>query len=899
MHSRSPQIHCAGRPSAVAAMAALAVIASLLVGPAHADPAPPEEGSAVAQSSDVARHQEAPPEVTDHGAALESINVSMTSEVHTLDDGTDIAYVFNSGQPISVSVLDMTTLEVIDRHEIPGYTVSASHVIDDEDDMLYFSVRSPNDGSLFRYDPYERKVTKLATGVAGEDFLRSMILRDGVIYGSTYPHAKVFSYDVKTGKIRDYGTVEEDSAYAWGFEEVEGDLWVGTGTTPRLREVDPGTGKISDIALPAYMTGEGKDFIHDIVRHGDLVFIRSSPSGRQNLAVYDLKADDWCCENVKTMGTWTQQNHDGKFYYLVGSDVRGYDLKTRKDFSIGWKESELAGEQAGSQLQLVELDRKGYPGTTLMGFRDDGVLWLYNLEERTGELIELPIEGAPATVQSLGIGPDGDPYVGGYLSTGVMSRIDHSNGRIETLDGPGQGDAVTAVDDDLVIGTYSGAGFYAGDMTQEWEWETNPGHLFTIGRENGQDRVSDLIDAGGLAAAGTIPNYGERGGALVLFDPAGGAPQVHRHVVKDHSVVSLAYRDGLIYGGTSIHGGIDSTPAKGPAELFIWDVKAQKRIDSMVIDKSADIIHTLTFDDEGRLWAMTDSGRMIEFDTRTRKVRTTVTTGLGNSNIWGRTSEMAPNPVDGLIYGNAGTRIFTFDPDCREFTVLESEGVRYSAVHEDGTFYFTDRTNVYSFTPDGAAAACDDASPAPRPPFTDVRFGVEHYEAMAWMKDTGISAGWSDGTYRPAQPVNRDAMAAFLYRLAGEPKVNLPKSSPFTDVEPGDQHYRAIVWAAEHGITTGWPDGTFRPTRPITRDAMAAFVYRYAGRPAYVPPTTSPFTDMPTTRMYYREVTWMRERGITTGWSDRTYRPFQATTRDATAAFLFRMAHDGKITWAP
>lgn len=178
-------------------------------------------------------------------------------------------------------------------------------------------------------------------------------------------------------------------------------------------------------------------------------------------------------------------------------------------------------------------------------------------------------------------------------------------------------------------------------------------------------------------------------------------------------------------------------------------------------------------------------------------------------------------------------------------------------------------------------------------------FGIEHYEAMAWMKDTGISAGWSDGTYRPLQPVNRDAMAAFLHRLAGEPEVDLPEVSPFTDVDPGDQHYEAIVWASENGITTGWADGTFRPTQPIKRDAMAAFVHRYAGQTDYEAPATSPFTDVPTTAMYYEEMAWMYDRELATGWTDGTYRPLQPTNRDATAAFLFRMAHEENIVWVP
>lgn len=700
--------------TAAAGTAALALGLALLGGSDLTAAAHPETPDAAAsapaalQPSEVTASQQAPPEVTDHGVALESINFQGSGAIETLTDGREVAYIFNSGQPISLNVLDMQTREVIDRQELDGYATFASRVVDEEDDTLYFSVRSPNDGSLFSYDPYTQEVTELATGVADEDFLRSMIIMDGVIYGSTYPNAKVFSYDLETGEIHDYGTVEEDSAYAWGFEEVDGNLWVGTGTTPRLREVNPETGEITDIELPEYMTGDGKDFINSIIRRDDLVFVLSSPSGSQNLAIYDLAADDWCCQNVELMGTSTLDTYDDKFYYIVGTEVRGYDLQTREDFSIGWNESNMAGEQSGSGgMQLVELDREDYPGETLMAFRD-GMVWYYNLENQSGEVVELPVEGAPATIQSAGIGPDGQPYIGAYLSSGIMSRVHHDSGEVETLEGPEQGDAVRTVGDHLVIGTYSGAGFYAGDMSQDWEWETNPEHLFSIGREAGQDRVSDIVDADGLAAAATIPNYGELGGALVLFDPAAGSdPQIHRHVVEDHSVVSLAYRDGLIYGGTSIHGGIDSAPAQGPAELFIWDVDAQERVDSIVADETADIIHTLTFDAEGRLWGMTDSGNMFEFDTQTHEVTTTVATGLANSNIWGRTSEMAPNTVDGLIYGNAASRIFTFDPDSHEFTILDSASIRYSTVHEDGTFYFTDSTNVYSFVPE-AGLTCDE-----------------------------------------------------------------------------------------------------------------------------------------------------------------------------------------------
>ena len=95
------------------------------------------------------------------------------------------------------------------------------------------------------------------------------------------------------------------------------------------------------------------------------------------------------------------------------------------------------------------------------------------------------------------------------------------------------------------------------------------------------------------------------------------------------------------------------------------------------------------------------------------------------------------------------------------------------------------------------------------------------------MRARGITTGWSDGTFHPNAAVNRDAMAAFFYRFAGSPAYSAPAASPFSDVSAGSQFYREISWLAEQRITTGWADGSFRAVQPIERGAMAAFLHRY------------------------------------------------------------------------
>ncbi|MFV0285751.1 MAG: S-layer homology domain-containing protein, partial [Demequina sp.] len=174
--------------------------------------------------------------------------------------------------------------------------------------------------------------------------------------------------------------------------------------------------------------------------------------------------------------------------------------------------------------------------------------------------------------------------------------------------------------------------------------------------------------------------------------------------------------------------------------------------------------------------------------------------------------------------------------------------------------------------------------------FTDVPASHQFATEITWLAGKGITTGYADCSFKPKAEVSREAFAAFLYRLAGSPKVSLPSTSPFKDVPTSAQFYREIVWLSKQGITTGWPDGTFRPKNTIDRDAMAAFLYRYKGSPSFSAPSTSPFKDMSTSSKFFKEVTWLRSTKITTGYADGTYRPRSGVSREATAAFLYRLS---------
>jgi hypothetical protein len=233
-----------------------------------------------------------------------------------------------------------------------------------------------------------------------------------------------------------------------------------------------------------------------------------------------------------------------------------------------------------------------------------------------------------------------------------------------------------------------------------------------------------------------------------------------------------------------------------------------------------------------------------------------------------------------------------------------------SAQRNAGHVYMTDdvMTNPWDTLPSywgtdpGAYAPPADYSSPTVSPFADVVTAQQFYPEMAWMADRRISTGWtlSDGTslYKPFDAVNRDAMAAFLYRLAGSPAYTAPPTSPFKDVATTQQFYKEMAWLAENDISTGWthPDGSrsYRPFDAVNRDAMAAFLYRLAGSPAYTAPSASPFKDVATTQQHYKEMAWLATHGVSTGWAHsdgtRSYKPLDRVKRDAMAAFLFRLS---------
>ena len=101
---------------------------------------------------------------------------------------------------------------------------------------------------------------------------------------------------------------------------------------------------------------------------------------------------------------------------------------------------------------------------------------------------------------------------------------------------------------------------------------------------------------------------------------------------------------------------------------------------------------------------------------------------------------------------------------------------------------------------------------------------TSYEEAVQYVYEAGLMQGTTGSTFSPDRASNRGMIAAILYRLEGRPRAGTP---PFTDVAADSYCADAVAWAEQQGIVRGFDDGTFRPEGRITRQQLAAILFRY------------------------------------------------------------------------
>lgn len=145
------------------------------------------------------------------------------------------------------------------------------------------------------------------------------------------------------------------------------------------------------------------------------------------------------------------------------------------------------------------------------------------------------------------------------------------------------------------------------------------------------------------------------------------------------------------------------------------------------------------------------------------------------------------------------------------------------AAQTDGIYYSTwSQTDSYPYLTDTVIGSVKSMNPGT---FDDVDPEDWYYDEVKYVYDNGLMAGVTEKEFYPEYATSRAMVVTILYRQEGEPSVG---NRSFSDINPNQWYTTAIAWGAENGIVAGYTDGTFGPDQPITREQMAAIIYRYA-----------------------------------------------------------------------
>ena len=238
----------------------------------------------------------------------------------------------------------------------------------------------------------------------------------------------------------------------------------------------------------------------------------------------------------------------------------------------------------------------------------------------------------------------------------------------------------------------------------------------------------------------------------------------------------------------------------------------------------------------------------------------------------GTTVTLTPVPDEGYVLGSLAVTDRFGDP-----VALTEQA--------DGTYTFTMPNGQVTVS----ATFVEVEEPAAEP-FTDVDESDWFYEDVAYVYENGLMNGVGEGLFGPEATTTRAMVVTILYRLEGEPTVT--GDTPFTDLVAGQYYLDAVAWASTNDIVNGVTSTTFAPNDPITREQMAAILYRYAqykGMDTTDRGNLGSFADGNTVSPYAVEaLAWANAEGLINGVENNRLNPTGQAPRSQVAAILHR-----------
>ena len=592
-------------------------------------------------------------------------------------DNTSTVCFVGNGTPCKFYEFNLLTGEKLFEYQLPSGDCVWGICKTDRGEV-YFS--NTEDRVLYRY--HNGQVEQLGQNPANA-FVFHLEQDENYVFGGTYPRSKLFSYHKKTSAFIDHGTMFEGEDYIRSIKPANGWVYLGSGSTQYLKRINLSTEQVESIYLEG-ISGE-RGFLDRIFVTDDYLLVSSNYT---QLHIYDQrtlqKVDQFEFDNIIMTSHPTQPE---LYLYKQGKQLCSWNAITKQKSVLM---SNVLPQGRVKAMEWIVIEDAYYLAFVTVN-ADVAIIALSDFSLNT---YTLTIDPQPIINTVIEISKSGRLYAGGYHRGLAIYNIETNEveGRAGIFP---QTEGITFHGQDVYFGTYTHAHLYRyheGDPLQfNSSTALSPhwiGHV-----EYNQDRPFALTTGEQFVFFGTTPDYGLHGGALAVWDTQLESLTCYPQIVENQSIVGLAYHNGLLYGSTSVWGGLGKPPVKGPAKLFVWDVNKKQKIAEFVphipdMDNDILFIGNIAFGPDGLLWGIID-GTIFAIDPvsyATVKHKRIYPTEYKHSK-W--------RPLclrfgqDGLLYTNVGNKLTIIHPDSLEHKQISDDAIVHMTIdHLDRIYYF-------------------------------------------------------------------------------------------------------------------------------------------------------------------------------------------------------------------
>ena len=538
-------------------------------------------------------------------------------------------------------------------------------------------------GGLYRYDPKKEVLETLFETITGAKFIFDLKSdNENNVYGGTWPNCALFKYNGNEERL-DFlkENIVENENYVRNIavDKEKKVIYASIQSHAHIIEVNEKTGEKKNI-LPEEYSNEVNCRIIGYKENKLAVYA----SKAKQLFILDTTTKEITkkvdIENIENTIPTNSNSENFKFGRIeIGLAIINFE---KDEFYL------IKSETNEILINAWAMDE----GSKILYTSFEGIIYSYSIVNAKTEKLDIVIPKKEIEIRQIHEYKN-KLYGGGYLKGGTFIYDIEKNVSIQ-FDGVGQSEGLITNRDKLYIGKYPGAYIYEYDLIKEWDIEYNPKELFNLKNKFNQDRPFAMEVYSDVLFIGTIPNYGSTKGALTICKLDSKKFTVLENFIDNQSIVSLKAKNGILYGGTTVCGGLGSHSKTESGTLFAYDIEKNKKIFEITPVKGRKNVGGLYITDDDLILACADTTFFI-YDIKENKKIFEQYVCLHNPDKdykW-EISFIKKGP-NSLFYIVTGNRLFSFNMETKEIKSLYKKKVNLLEIDNKGHLYCQEEEDV-------------------------------------------------------------------------------------------------------------------------------------------------------------------------------------------------------------